>query len=147
MTVNVPADDRFAILDVLARYSRALDTADYEGYAALFAPDGVCEIAGDEYVGREVIAAYIKRLTSSETWAGIRHHNSQVLFEDGDSERCSVSCYSTIMFLHRDGTVETRLQGFYRDVMEKIDGLWYFAERRWELWDLDRLESYRPAPR
>jgi hypothetical protein len=43
--------------------------------------------------------------------------------------------------------VETRLQGFYRDVMVKIDGLWYFAERRWELWDLDKLESYRPVPR
>ena len=147
MTADVPADDRFAILDVLARYSRALDTADAEGYAALFAPDGVCEIAGDEYVGREAIGAYIKRLTGVETWAGIRHHNTQVLFEAGDGERCRVSCYSTIMFLHRDGSVETRLQGFYRDVMVKLEGLWYFAERRWELWDLDKLESYRPAPR
>ena len=147
MTAGVPADDRFAILDVLARYSRALDTADCEGYAVLFAPHGVCAIAGDEYVGREAIAAYIKRLTGVETWAGFRHHNTQVLFEAGDGERCRVSCHSTIMVLHRDGTVETRLQGFYRDVMVKLEGLWYFAERRWELWDLDKLESYRTVPR
>jgi uncharacterized protein (TIGR02246 family) len=147
MTAGVPADDRFAILDVLARYSRALDTADAEGYAALFAPDGVCEIAGDEYVGREAIATYIKRLTSVDTWAGFRHHNTQILFEEGDGHSCRVSCYSTIMVLHRDGSVETRLQGFYRDVMVKLEGLWYFAERRWELWDLNKLASYRPAPR
>jgi len=147
MMASVSAEDRFAIHDVLGRYSRALDTADYEGYAALFAPDGVCEIAGDEYVGREAIAAYIKRLTGVETWAGFRHHNTQILFEEGDGSRCKVSCYSTIMVKHRDGTIETRLQGFYRDVMVKIEGLWYFAERRWEQWNLDDLESYRPAPR
>jgi uncharacterized protein (TIGR02246 family) len=147
MTVSVSAEDRFAIYDLLARYSRALDTADYDGYAALFAPDGICEIAGDEYVGREDIAAYIKRLTGVETWAGFRHHNSQILFEAGDGNRCKVSCYSTIMVKHRDGTIENRLQGYYRDDLVKIDGLWYFAARRWELWDLDNLESYRPAPR
>jgi len=147
MTAAVPADDRFAILDVQARYARALDTADPEGYAALFAPDGVCEIAGDVYAGREAITAYIRRLTGVETWSGYRHHNSQVLFEEGDDSRCRVSCYSTIMVKHRDGTIETRLQGFYRDVMVKIEGMWYFAERRWEQWDLENQESYRPAPR
>ena len=147
MSVSVSADERFAIHDVLGRYSRALDTGDYEGYAALFTPDGICEIAGEVYTGREAIAAYIKRLTGVETWPGYRHHNSQILFEEGDDSRCRVSCYSTIMFRHRDGRVETRLQGIYRDVFVKRDGLWYFAERRWEEWDPDNLEQYRPLPR
>jgi len=147
MTSNLSADDKFAIYDVLARYSRVLDTADYEGYAALFAPDGVVEIAGEEYRGREAIAAYIKRLTGVETWAGFRHHNTQIMFEEGDGNRCKVSCYSMIMFRNRDGSVDSRLQGFYRDVFVKQDGLWYFAERRWEEWDPDKLASYRPAPR
>jgi uncharacterized protein (TIGR02246 family) len=85
MTATVSADDRFAIYDVLGRYSRALDTADYDGYAALFAPDGVCEVAGEEYMGREAIAAYIKRLTGVETWAGFRHHNTQILSKGATS--------------------------------------------------------------
>jgi SnoaL-like domain len=147
MTANISPEDRFAIYDLLGRYSRALDSADYEGYAALFAPEGICEIAGEEYVGREAIAAYIKRLTGVDTWAGFRHHNTQILFEAGDGSRCKVSCYSMIMFRHRDGKVDSRLQGFYRDNLVKIEGLWYFAERRWEEWDPDSLESYRPAPR
>jgi uncharacterized protein (TIGR02246 family) len=147
MAATLSADDKFAIYDVLGRYSRALDTADYQGYADLFAPDGVVEIRGEEYRGREAIAAYIKRLTGVETWPGIRHHNTQIMFEDGDGSRCKVSCYSMIMFRRRDGSVESRQQGFYRDVFVKIDGLWYFAERRWEEWDMDNMTKYRPEPR
>jgi hypothetical protein len=53
-----------------------------------------------------------------------------------------------IMWRHRSGEVESRQQGIYRDVFVKADdGLWYFAERRWEEWDPDKLVSYRPAPR
>jgi uncharacterized protein (TIGR02246 family) len=147
MTANLSADDKFAIYDVLARYSRALDTGDYEGYAALFAPDGEVEISGDRYKGREAIAAYIKRLTDRPEWPGYRHHNTQIMFEDGDGQRCKVSCYSMIMFRRRDGSVESRQQGFYRDVFVKLEGVWYFAERRWEEWDMDNMAKYRPAPR
>jgi uncharacterized protein (TIGR02246 family) len=147
MAATLSADDKFAVYDVLGRYSRALDTADYEAYAALFAPEGIVEIAGEEYRGREAIAAYIKRLTGVDTWAGFRHHNTQIIFEDGDDRRCKVSCYSMIMFRNRDGSVDSRLQGFYRDVFVKLDGLWYFAERRWEEWDPDDMLKYRPAPR
>jgi uncharacterized protein (TIGR02246 family) len=147
MTANIRADDKFAIYDVLARYPRALDTADCEGYAALFAPDGEVEIAGDAYKGREAIAAYIKRLTDRPEWPGYRHHNTQIMFEEGDAQRCKVSCYSMIMFRNRDGSVESRQQGFYRDVFVKLDGLWYFGERRWEEWDPDNMTKYRPEPR
>jgi hypothetical protein len=147
MTADLSADDKFAIYDVLARYSRALDTADHDGYAALFAPDGLVEISGEAFRGREAIAAYIKRLCSREGWAGIRHHNTQIMFEDGDGQRCKVSCYSMIMFRNRDGSVECRQQGFYRDVFVQLDGLWYFGERRWEEWDMDNMTKYRPAPR
>ena len=47
MTASVLADDRFAIYDLLGRYSRAVDTADYDGYAALFAPDALKRIRAD----------------------------------------------------------------------------------------------------
>jgi hypothetical protein len=147
MAANLSADDKFAIQDVIARYARALDTADHEGYAALFAPDGVVEISGEEHTGRDDIAAYIQRLCSRDGWAGIRHHNTQIMFEDGDGQRCKVSSYNMIMYRNRDGSVVPRQQGFYSDEFVKLGGLWYFAERRWEEWDHDKLESYRPAPR
>ena len=148
MQTSISADDRFAIYDVLGRYSRALDTADPEGYAALFTLDATLQIAADEFHGRAAIREYIKRLTGVPTWPGYRHHNTQVLFEEGDGQRCRVSCYSMIMWRHRSGEVESRQQGIYRDVFVKADdGLWYFAERRWEEWDPDKLVSYRPAPR
>ena len=148
MSANISADDRFAIYDVLARYSRALDTADAEGYAALFTPNGYVEIPGESFRGREAIAAYIQRLTSGPSWRGYRHHNTQILFESGAGQRCNVSCYSTILFRNAGGSVEFRQQGFYRDVFEKLDdGLWYFASRTWGEWDQTNVEQYRPGPR
>jgi uncharacterized protein (TIGR02246 family) len=148
MPATISADDRFAIYDVLGRYSRALDTADAEGYAALFMPDATLQIAAEEFHGRDAIREYIKRLTGVPNWAGYRHHNTQVLFEEGDGQRCRVSCYSMIMWRHRSGEVESRQQGIYRDIFVKgDDDLWYFAERRWEEWDPDKLESYRPSSR
>ena len=64
MAASISADDRFAIYDVLGRYSRALDTADPEGYAALFTLDATLQIAADEFHGRAAIREYIKRPVS-----------------------------------------------------------------------------------
>ena len=38
MALNIPAEDRLAIQDLLARYAWALDTGDDEAYAQLFTP-------------------------------------------------------------------------------------------------------------
>jgi uncharacterized protein (TIGR02246 family) len=144
MSVNVPAEDRLLILDLLARYSRAEDTDDAEGYAGLFTPEGVCTMRTNTYVGRKDIVAFMKTLSLK----GFRHHTTQILFEEGDGKRCRVSSYSTIFFVNKDRTSELRQHGIYRDEVVKLeDGQWYFAERQWEPWDVENPEKYRPQPR
>ena len=144
MSVNVPAEDRFLILDLLARYSRAEDTDDAEGYAGLFTPDGLCRMRDNSYRGRDDIVTFMKGLSLK----GFRHHTTQILFEEGDGGRCRVSSYSTIFFVNKDRTSELRQHGIYRDVVVKLeDGQWYFAERNWEPWDVENPEKYRPLPR
>ena len=147
MSVSLPADDRFAIQDLQARYARALDTADYDVYASLFTPDAVLTMVGRQCHGRDEIREYVKELTGRPGWAGYRHHNTQVIFEEGTDQRCRVSSYSTVLFREADGTDSFRVQGIYRDTCVKANGQWWFAERQWEPWNPATLESYRPAPR
>ena len=44
--LELTADDRFAIAELMLAYGRALDTKDPAAYAAVFAPDGV-RLSGD----------------------------------------------------------------------------------------------------
>ena len=144
MSVNIPAEDRFLIQDLIARYSRAEDTNDGEGYAALFAPNGICAMRDNVFTGREAIVNFMKGFNGK----GFRHHAGNTLFEEGDGERAKVSCYSTVYFVKPDRSQELRQHGIYRDVVVKLDdGQWYFEERRWEPWDVENPEKYRPAAR
>jgi uncharacterized protein (TIGR02246 family) len=147
MPARVSADDRFAIFELFARYSRALDTGDYDSYADHFTPDALLAIGEERFQGREFIREYVKRLTSAPTWRGYQHHNSQILIESGDGDRCTVSCYSSITYRYRDGHLRMMQQGVYRDILVKTNGLWYFAQRIWEPWDPDKVEEYRPPAR
>lgn len=147
MTANVPADDRFAIQDLFSRYSRALDTGDYETYASLFTPDALLGMSRERFHGREAIQNYVKMLTEAPNWKGYQHLNTQLIFEEGDDKCCTVTCYGTIIRREREDLKGLLLQGFYRSVCVKIDGVWFFSERLWEGWNPDNLEPYRPAPR
>jgi uncharacterized protein (TIGR02246 family) len=146
MLSTSPAE-RFAIQDLYARYAWALDTGDDEAYAALFTPDGVFIERGVPYSGRQAMAAHVRDLAAKMA-PGNRHHNTQVLFEAGDDTRCRLRSYSTHIFRpDTDGPGVVRMQGFYRDVCVKLDGVWYFEQREWDEWRPERIEQYRPPPR
>ena len=144
---STSAEERFAIQDLYARYAWALDTGDYETYASLFTPDGAFIERGVPYRGRPAMADHVRELVTPMK-PGNRHHNTQILFEDGDSERCRLRCYSTHIFRpDPDGPSVVRLQGFYRDVCVKAGGVWYFEQREWDESDPEKIEQYRPTPR
>jgi hypothetical protein len=141
------AEDRLDVLELNARYSWALDTGDYETYASLFTEDGVFSARGESFQTRPVIQAHVKDI-ATRMFPGNRHHNTQFLFEEGDSTYCRVRCYTTHIYEPEYGKPNVvRFQGFYRDHCVKVDGVWYFKERAWEEWRSDRLESHRPPPR
>jgi len=147
MPSPTPPDDRFAIQDLLARYAWALDTGDHETYASLFTPDGVFVERGVPWRGRAVLAEHIRDL-STRMARGNRHHNTQILFEEGDDTRVRLRSYSTHIAHPEPGAPGVvRMQGWYRDVVVKIDGAWYFEERIWDEWHPETLAEHRPPPR
>ena len=147
MSLTTPIEDRLAIHDLLPRYAWALDTGDDVAYMLLFTPDGAF-IQGDvEHRGREALGTLVRELSKHQA-PGNRHHNTQILFEEGDHSYCRLRSYSTHIYEPVAGQPQViRLQGYYRDLCVKVDGVWYFAERAWDVWQSDRLVEYRPPAR
>ena len=136
-------EDRFAVQDLLARYTWVFDTGDYETYPLLFAPDGMFVQEGVEFRGRDVLLEFARE-QAGRSARGNRHHNTQVLFEDWGDDWCRLRCYSLhINQPEPGGPGVIRRQGWYRDVCVKLDGEWYFAERRWGEWQPDDLLQHR----
>jgi uncharacterized protein (TIGR02246 family) len=143
MALDIPAEDRLAIQDLMARYAWALDTGDDAAYADLFTEDGVFVERGQPYKGRAILAEHVRELVAIMK-PGNRHHNTQLVFESGDANRCVIRSYSLHVFEPEPGAAKVvRMQGFYRDVCVKQEGIWYFAERVWDEWQADRIEEYR----
>ena len=74
--------------------------------------------------------------------AGTQHHNGQLYIVDADSSSCQVKSYGCVLARLRDGTIEFRALGIYRDTCVKVDGVWLFEERRWEAWDADKVTLF-----
>ena len=133
MTVStaISIEDRFAVMDLLARYVRAIDARDAEAYAALFAPDGLrIDDAGSERQtqrGRAEIQAEIQRTFDSWT-AKVRHFMGQSSIE-GERDRCTARTYVQELVELAGGPCAISMVAEYQDVCVKRDGQWFFQER------------------
>ena len=119
-------EDRFAIMELMARYNHAVDSGDSEGVAALFIEDGALDaVATGENRGRPAIAEYIA--SRPDGWQRRRHFNSSPISE-GDGDRATLALY--LLVLSRRETVDPRLVGRYEDELRRVDGEWRFVRRR-----------------
>ncbi|HEX6994941.1 MAG TPA: nuclear transport factor 2 family protein [Gammaproteobacteria bacterium] len=138
------ADDRAAIVDLQARYVMAMDYFDADGYAAVFAPDGVLDWARGIVEGREAIREFMASRTYDLTrgaaeaktpdgrdWPSTVRHliTNQVIEVDGDKARALT--YWIQFNNNADRTkVEWMLFGSWYDEFVKIDGEWFFSLHR-----------------
>jgi len=118
MVLKVPIEDRIEIEELMARYSWALDTGDFEGYAACFTEDGWLEHwPQGRCVGREGL----KRATDSlwydtpNHYLGRQHRMSQIIMtpEHDDPDLIHgvrIKCFWSIL-QHDVVTFENRVFG------------------------------------
>jgi uncharacterized protein (TIGR02246 family) len=130
-TRPLTAEDRLDILDLIARYARTLDSGDLDGYVNNFAPDGVLF---DRQHGREAIREYVGKLMQ-EGRAGplpsgdvaYRHFAQSATIDAESATRANVHSYLLWVFMGDEPPVRAAAE--YLDVVEKIDGQWYFKSR------------------
>ena len=136
---NTYASDRAEIIDLMGRYSHALDFGDAETFASTFAPDGIFHWARGEVVGREAIRDWLAsgeynlvRDAEEAKWpATTRHYiTNQAVKVDGDTAKAvSYWFQATNPTASRSETV-WGMFGHYEDELVKIDGKWYFKYRK-----------------
>jgi uncharacterized protein (TIGR02246 family) len=131
-------EDRQAIQDVIAQYSYAYDSQDAEGFAQLFAEDGVFEVfvpvkeaAVLRLQARAAIQAWAaKRFAARRGVFTSRHHQSGTLFEELTSD--SAKSRTMVLATHQrlDAALpRLDLTGVYRDLWIKTTQGWRFAHR------------------
>lgn len=140
-TAETPAaaledDERAAIeracTQVSLAYALAVDSRDYDGFAALFTEDAVLDLGSARHVGRATIRAAMDQRPEDLV---SRHVVSNILIEAESADEAQGVTYLTLYRGHSDGgPVEGKIApaavGHYRDRFRRTDEGWKLAERR-----------------
>jgi uncharacterized protein (TIGR02246 family) len=135
MASTISAEDRVAVMNLIADYAFRLDNADLDGYVDNFTPDGVFDGGGGRIEGRGAIREYVGGLLANRppgTPRGLRHIMGVPSIQsggEGDGERCRAQTYVMIPGSTDDGQIRVAMVGMYTDDIVKADGRWRFAVR------------------
>jgi len=124
----VRPEDCEEIRRLYARYAWTTDTAEAEGWAACFTPDGGFEAPGmAKTVGREALIKVANANKASLGGAQQRHVFTNIQF-DLDGDRGEGGCYFQY-YITRDRVSALQGVGVYRDQFRRRDGKWLFQNR------------------
>jgi uncharacterized protein (TIGR02246 family) len=117
--------DRQAIEQLLAGdYPHALDTRDFDAYAALFTDDGELSLQGNTAKGRAAIKAFVSALPAEPR---VIHPITNLSYEvDGDSATGG-AYWQDIGLVN--GAPGVLIAGRYEDTLRKVNGEWRIAKR------------------
>lgn len=120
-------DDYEAIRQLVARYNRAFDDLDDQGWVNCFTEDGFFERsnAGRSYQG----SAELAELISGFPVTGRHVTTDFQISVEGDTAR--MSCYLT--YLDRANNHSIAMFGVYADELVKVGGNWKFKSRLLEV--------------
>jgi hypothetical protein len=126
-------EDRFAIFDLLARYSRAMDTLDLDAYLDNLTADArVVDTSGVEFKGHaQIRERFLRRETD---YPEPRQHFIGLPVIDGNTEQCSARTYWMVIFRQSDGTHVLKSFGEYVDRCIKVGNRWFVEDRRIRQW-------------
>ena len=134
---RIPVEDELAIRELFARYYRALDTGDTEGYLDCYTSDGEAseETSSGELEirkGRDEIRKLVLKFHDRPDFPGHQHQMAQFLFEPdpkGRADHWQVRSYAWATINHPPEPPHLHWCGHVRDVVAKVDGQWLIAEK------------------
>jgi len=144
---RIAVEDELAIRELFARYYRALDVGDTEGYLDCYSSDGEVveesEARGIEICkGREEIRTLVLKFHDRKDFPGHQHRFSNLIFNDLGDGRWEVLSYafSTVFHMHEPPVVTWC--GHVRDVVAKEGGEWKFASKQIMPWAGEVLHRF-----
>jgi uncharacterized protein (TIGR02246 family) len=139
-------EDRLEILDLPARYSRAVDDRDLTALADLFCADARWEHgapAGGRAVGREAIVATFADILGTYGMTLHVPHMHVVERIEGDEANGWVAAHAEITPADRYVLVAVRYEDDYR----REDGRWRFSRRELRFWYVTERASLSEVAR
>lgn len=117
--------DRQAIEQLLAGdYPHALDSRDFDGYAALFTEDGQLTLQGNTAKGRAAIRDFVAALPPEPR---VMHPIANLNYTiEGDTAKGG-AYWQDIGLVN--GAPGVLVAGRYEDTLRKVDGVWRIATR------------------
>lgn len=127
MSNAISIEDKFAIMELIARYNHAIDSGDPDGVADCFFSDGTFEGRSGYFSGR----AELRKLGMTLTAALIPRHIVSNILITGRKDRPDVAdIKSHLLFYEVMPTgFNFKTSGIYTDVVEKSQGEWKFRSR------------------
>lgn len=130
--------DRIEIEDLMWRYATTLDSADADGYAAVYTEDGKFSAGNMAIEGREALHKFVadlkvsraERVANGETVAGTLHMTANHKIEFVGTDAARIHSYWFTVFPGQ-GLDNTRVAAAGRglDELVRVDGKWLFKVR------------------
>ena len=132
-----PVEDEMAIRELLARYYRALDTGDTEGYLDCYTVDGEATEETSEgglevRKGREEIRKLVRKFHDRPDFPGHQHWLSNVIIEpdpEGRPDHWQVLSYAFSTINRPPEKPILHWCGHIRDIVAKEGGEWKIARK------------------
>lgn len=139
-------DDRFAIKDLMARYSWALDTGDLDAFVACFAPDGMMveEVFKDPDIwqGQDGLRRLAEHYRSIPNFAGRQHYCGNTLVTARPEGGAHARSFALVTECLGVPPYVLRFCGYFEDELVCPDGQWLFQRRVLRLWDGEVLARF-----
>ena len=152
-------EDRFALQDLIAAYSWALDTGDVEALVACFTADArMSEEVFDEpdvWEGHDGIRGIAEHYRNAAGFPGRQHHVTQVQYMPQDDGSCKMRSFAFVTECEGEPPYLLRFAGWYDDhAVKDSDGQWRFQrrtvrclKRHWPSASFTARSSYQPVKR
>ena len=145
--MKLKTEDRFALQDLMAAYSWALDTGDVDGLVACFTPDArmVEEVFEDPDIweGHDGIRGVAEHYRNAPGFPGRQHHVSQTQYFPQSDGSVKMRSFAFVTECDGEPPYLLRFVGYYDDVAVKNgQGEWLFRCRTIRLWDGEILSNF-----
>lgn len=142
--VSSYAEDRAQIEDLQARYMFALDFGDADTYVSTFTEDGILDIVGMKWEGREGIRQIFERMPQNAPEgeakpaakkeegpypATGRHNITNIVLKIDGDKAVGRAYWFSYGNNNPDRKAVLSSYGHYEDEMVKVDGQWLFNKR------------------
>ena len=122
--------DQVAIQQTLNRYSEAASRGDWREVAATFIPDGIWEVVGKKFQGREAIIEALANFTATMDYM-VQTNAPGVIVVDGDTATVRSVVRECGKFTGNNKAIE--VLGFYSDKLVRTSDGWRFTHRVFEV--------------